>query len=60
MDIKTYEKIRNALLEQIKIENYDSSATHEALMKIEELLIPALDLENIILTRRKFDELIKS
>lgn len=60
MDIKTYEKIRSALLEQIKIENYDSSATHEALIKIEELLIPALDLENIILTRRKFDELIKN
>jgi len=60
MDIKIYDRIRNVLLEQIKIESYDSLSSHEAMLTVEELLLPALDNENIILTRRKLDELIKS
>lgn len=60
MDIKAYERIRNTILEQIKVDNYNNSSSHEVLAKIEELLIPILDVENIILTRRKFDELIKN
>jgi len=60
MDIKIYDKIRNVLLEKIKIESYDSLSSHEAMLTVEELLLPALDNENIILTRRKLDELIKS
>lgn len=60
MNLSTYEMIRNQLLDNINIHEIDTIDRYEAMVQIEALLIAALDQENIILTRKKIDELIKN
>ncbi|MEL4013192.1 CpaF family protein [Dryocola clanedunensis] len=60
MDIKLYDKLRIEILDKINPADYTDSSVEEVMGGIEELLIPLLDKENIIVTRRKVEELIKS
>lgn len=60
MDLFIYEKIRSQLLDNINVQDHDEVNPVEAMSQIENLLLSALDQENVILTRRKIDELIKS
>lgn len=60
MNLSIYEKIRSQLLDNINVQDNDEINIDDAKMQIEMLLIAALDHENVILTRKKIDELIKN
>lgn len=57
MNLIAYERFRSHLLDNIDTTESVSAAT--AMARIEKFLIPELDKENIILTRKKIDELVK-
>lgn len=60
MQIKEYEKVRSLLVERLKIDGNNVVDIVETLDSIETQLISILDSENIIITRRNIDKLVKS
>ncbi|MEN5014849.1 CpaF family protein [Erwinia sp. Eh17-17] len=60
MNIELYERIRGYLLDSIDTDEQANIDIDEAMNNIERLLVTVLDRENIILSRRKIEELTKS
>jgi len=60
MELSVYEKIRSYLLDNINVQENEEVNISDAMIQIENFMISALDKENVILTRKKIDELVKN
>ncbi|NUU69109.1 CpaF family protein [Enterobacteriaceae bacterium BIT-l23] len=60
MQASEYEKVRSILIDRLNIDAAEQQEMEETLKSIDQLLAIILDQENIIVTRRNMDKLVKS